>query len=147
MITKDYKVLLLGIGNCGRADDGLGWAFLDKLKKKLPKNYDIEYRYQLQIEDAELASHYDKVYFIDAHKEKLKKGFIIEKCFPIETHYFTTHELSPETVLFLTNHIYKKKPKAYLIGMYGEEYSLKIGLTTTAQQNLTSAINSFNTMI
>jgi Ni,Fe-hydrogenase maturation factor len=63
------RTLLIGIGNSGRADDGLGWAFLDEVEKTLPKNYDLEYRYQLQVEDAELISHYNTVFFIDAHKK------------------------------------------------------------------------------
>ena len=75
-MKKEPRVILFGIGNCGRADDGLGWAFLDQIKEKLPDNYDIEYRYQLQVEDAELATNYDTVLFIDAHTEIFKEGFI-----------------------------------------------------------------------
>ena len=52
MKKSDYKTIILGIGNNGRQDDGLGWAFLDFLEEQ-NTTIDLEYRYQLQIEDAE----------------------------------------------------------------------------------------------
>jgi len=137
------RTLLIGIGNSGRADDGLGWAFLDEVEKTLPKNYDLEYRYQLQVEDAELISHYNTVFFIDAHKKKLVNGYLIEKCLAVETHHFTTHELPPETVLYLTNQMYKKYPKAFVLGITGVAFELKIGLSAEAKKNLSQAVKGF----
>ena len=143
MKNYDKKNIIIGIGNCGREDDGLGWAFLDEIKSKLPSHFDIEYRYQLQIEDAELISHYDTVYFVDAHKDTLKHGFNCKTCIPIETHHFSSHELPPETILYLATHIYSKKPKSYIIGISGESFNLNIGLTKSARQNLKNAISFF----
>ena len=57
--------LVIGIGNKGRNDDGLGWnfaAFIEQMR--LPK-VSIEYRYQLQIEDAYLISQYERIFFAD----------------------------------------------------------------------------------
>jgi len=142
-MTKKSKVLLFGIGNCGRADDGLGWAFLDKMKSQLPENYDYEYRYQLQIEDADLASQYDTVIFIDAHKHFFEGGFKYKRCFSKATNSFTTHELDPTTVLYLTESIFGKKPQAYILGINGEKYSLDMGLSDAAEQNLLKAISFF----
>ena len=55
------KCIIFGIGNSGRQDDGLGWAFLDLLKKNEFEKASFEYKYQLQIEDAELICNYDTV--------------------------------------------------------------------------------------
>ncbi|MBV1923693.1 MAG: hydrogenase maturation protease [Flavobacteriaceae bacterium] len=143
MKNCDNKTILIGIGNCGREDDGLGWAFLDEIKSKLPSHFDVEYRYQLQIEDAELISHYDAVYFIDAHKDTLENGFNCEKCIPVKTHHFSSHELPPETILFLAESIYDKKPESLIIGISGESFNLNIGLTEFAQQNLKNAVSFF----
>jgi len=142
-MTENSKILLFGIGNCGRADDGLGWAFLDRMKSELPENYDYEYRYQLQIEDADLASQYDIVIFIDAHKHFFENGFNWEECFPKATNSFTSHELDPTTVLYLTESIYDKKPHAYILGIHGEKYNLEIGLSDLAEKNLFKAISFF----
>ncbi len=141
---KNYdKILIIGIGNSGRSDDGLGWAFIDKIKGNLPGNFDCEYRYQLQIEDAELVSHYAVVYFIDAHIKQFDKGFDWKDCCPKATDSFSTHELDPETVLYLTKNIYNKQPKASILGISGKSFQLQIGLTKIAQENLRHALESF----
>ncbi len=141
------KVLIIGIGNSGREDDGLGWAFLDDIYQVLPTNFDIEYRYQLQIEDTELITHYQKVYFIDAYKKPTKKGFFFKDCAPKDTHSFSTHSLSPETILFLTNSIYNKNPIGFVMGISGESFQLKIGITDVARSNLKDALKYFNQKI
>ncbi len=143
MKGEGKNTILIGIGNCGRQDDGLGWAFLEHLKPELPDNFDIEYRYQLQIEDAEMISHYQKVFFIDADKSPETKSFIISECFPKETHYFSSHALPPETILYLADTVYGKNPESYIIGISGESYQLEIGLTENAKSNLKKAICSF----
>lgn len=142
-MKKEPRVILFGIGNCGRADDGLGWAFLDIIKDKLPDNYDIEYRYQLQVEDAELATNYDTVLFIDAHTVVFKKGFVWETCQPKATESFTTHELDPQSVLYLTDTIYNKQPESYILGISGKDFRLEIGLSELAETNLTKALDFF----
>jgi len=145
---KNYdKILIIGIGNCGRSDDGLGWAFIDKIKENLPANFNCEYRYQLQIEDAELISHYKVVYFIDAHKKHFDNGFIWLPCSPKATDSFSTHELDPETVLYLAKNIYNKQPETFILGITGESFELQIGLSKVAQQNLLSAISFFNNKV
>lgn len=143
---KDHgtNILIIGIGNCGRADDGLGWAFIDRIKEDLPENFDCEYKYQLQVEDAELILHYDVVYFVDAHKEQLDNGFICSEGYPIATHSFSTHELDPGTVLYLAKNIYGKLPKSYVLGISGLNFDLKIGLSEQAKENLSNALDFFN---
>jgi len=146
-MSENNKTLLFGIGNCGRADDGLGWAFLDVIKDQLPDNYDIEYRYQLQVEDAELATNYDTVYFIDAHTKLFKEGFVWDTCQPKATESFTTHELDPESVLYLTDTIYNKQPKSYILGISGKDFRLAMGLSELAEDNLTKALDFFSKKI
>lgn len=143
MKEEGKNTILIGIGNCGRQDDGLGWAFIDHLKPELPPNFDVEYRYQLQIEDAEMISHYQKVFFIDADKTPETNEFIISECFPEETHHFSSHALAPETILYLSSSVYGKNPESYIVGISGESYQLEIGLTNNAKSNLEKAINSF----
>lgn len=143
MKNCDSKIIIIGIGNSGREDDGLGWAFLDEIKPKLPTHFDVEYRYQLQIEDAELISHYDKVYFVDAHKQALENGVIISPCLPKDVHGFSSHALHPETIQFLVNSVYDKNPESYIIGISGGSFELKIGLTSKGKENLDKALSYF----
>ncbi|MBT8204383.1 MAG: hydrogenase maturation protease [Eudoraea sp.] len=138
------KILIVGIGNCGRTDDGLGWAFLDQINEKLHGNMDYVYRYQLQIEDAELISHYGTVYFVDAHTHLWEDGFKLERCQPKANHGFSTHELEPETVVYLSETLYNKTPDAFIFGISGVRFDLKIGLTKEAETNLSRALEFFN---
>ena len=147
MKESDNKILIIGIGNSARTDDGLGWAFIDNIKENLPGNFSCVYKYQLQIEDAELLSHYSVVYFIDAHKQQWENGFAVIPCYPKANHGFTTHELSPETVLHLTKTIYNKSPQSYIVGISGYSFQLEVGLSDKAKDNLGGALNYFNEKI
>lgn len=137
------KTLIIGIGNSGRQDDGLGWAFLDEIKPYLDEKYEIEYRYQLQVEDAELISHFGKVIFVDADLIHYINGYNYNKLTPKDVQSYTSHELNPESVLQLSQTIYKNKPEAYLLEISGENFHLKIGLTDFAHLNLKKAIHFF----
>jgi hydrogenase maturation protease len=132
----------LGIGNTGRQDDGLGWLFLDFLKTQ-KNSYVLEYRYQLQIEDAELISNYDEVIFVDATKEETNDGFFLKPCQASDKYSFSTHALAPETILYLTNKLYDHNPNSSIFGIQGYEWELKIGLSKRANENLDKAKNYF----
>lgn len=136
------KVIIFGVGNNGRQDDGLGWKFLDFLEEQ-NAYIDIEYRYQLQIEDAELISNYDKVIFVDATKEETEIGFYLKTCLPSEKFSFSTHALKPETILHLCQTLYDHKPIASVLGIQGYNWELIIGLSEKARLNLEKAKKYF----
>ena len=142
MKKSDNKTIILGIGNNGRQDDGLGWSFLDFLDDQ-HSNIDLEYRYQLQIEDAELISIYDTVIFVDATKEYTKDGFYLNPCHPSEKYSFSTHVLKPETILYLSNKLYDHNPRASIFGIQGYDWELKIGLSEKGSVNLNKAKKYF----
>jgi hydrogenase maturation protease len=143
MKKLDKSTIVLGIGNNGRQDDGLGWAFIDDLSTA-DTDFDIEYRYQLQIEDAERISKYQRVIFIDATKEKTNNGFYFRICQPAEKYNFSTHALTPETILYLTKQLYNHSPEASVLAIEGYEWQLQIGLSDKASQNLIKAKDYFN---
>ena len=143
MRKKDSeRIIIFGIGNNGRQDDGLGWKFLDFLEEQ-NYNIDLEYRYQLQIEDAELISNYKKVIFVDASKEEIPEGFYLKQCLPSEKYSFSTHALEPETILYLSNKLYNHNPEASIFGIQGYQWELKIGLSDKANLNLEKAKKYF----
>ncbi len=147
MRKKDSeRVIIFGIGNNGRQDDGLGWSFLDFLNEQDTK-IDLEYRYQLQIEDAELISNYDRVIFVDATKENTEEGFYLKPCHPSEKYSFSTHALAPETILYLSNKLYNHKPDASIFGIQGYDWELKIGLSNKGNINLEKAKKYFKNTV
>lgn len=137
------QLLLIGIGNSGRSDDGLGWAFVETMAQNEAFTGDTLLRYQLQIEDAAQISEYKQVIFVDAHQGKLKKGFSFNQCSASNDFSFTTHRLAPGTVLHLCRELYEQNPSAYLLLIDGENWELDIGLSQKAQQNLQNALVFF----
>lgn len=135
---ENKKILIIGIGNSGRSDDGLGWLMLDCLKKKF-SDVDLLYRYQLQIEDAEKLSHYRTVIFVDATKEVTKNGFYFKSCRPNMGIGLTSHMLEPETVLWLENTLYQKEPVTYVMGIEGVKWGLSLQPSDKGLLNLTRA--------
>lgn len=138
-MKKEDKILIIGIGNSGRQDDGLGWKLLDFLNVQTLENIELIYKYQLQIEDADLISSYDRVIIVDAVKHKVDNGFYFKECKPSSKFNFTTHELDPETILFLANNLYFKYPHVFILGIEGIKWNLRIGLSEEANINLEKA--------
>jgi hydrogenase maturation protease len=141
--TNKKSILVIGIGNSGRSDDGLGWRFADMLAALEPEDVDIEYRYQLQVEDALLVSEYSVVIFADASQETLDNGFVIRPCTPGSNYYFSSHMQSAETVLYLAKELYQTKPKAFTLAIAGYDWELGTSLSNQAQQNLLLAFDDF----
>ena len=141
-----YRVLILGIGNTGRQDDGLGWRLLDFIKNNI-EDCVIEYRYQLQVEDAELISKYETIIFVDATKEVTEEGYYFKDCLPKGSFTLTTHALHPESIVYLCETLYHKRPKVYILGIQGYEWELKTGLSTQARINLNKAIVFVSTLL
>ena len=73
-MKKLDNILIIGIGNNTRQDDGLGWCFLDSLLKEGYNEENLLYKYQLMVEDSELIADYDTVFFVDACISELKNG-------------------------------------------------------------------------
>lgn len=134
-------ILLVGIGNKGRGDDGLGWAFADRLIGD--GRFDIIYRYQLQVEDAELISRYEQVWFVDASHQSLDNGFSCERLQGKGHFTYTTHSLHPEAVLQLCHQIFQRTPETYLLGIRGEDFGLGKTLSDAGRKHLEKSLSRF----
>ena len=141
------NTLLFAIGNSGRQDDGLGWAFAEAVEQAGFFKGKIHYRYQLQVEDAELVSQAACVIFVDAFKGELPDGFDWRPCEPAPVFHFSTHAISPESILFLSESLFEKLPEAHYLLMQGEAWELEIGLTEPAEKRLEQALSFFNNLL
>lgn len=135
------KILVIGIGNNGRGDDGLGWKMADWVNEMELDHVSVEYRYQLQVEDAHLVSDFPIVVFVDASKEKLPEGFSWKTCKPGDHYFYSSHLQSPETVLYLAETLFGKTPESYTLAIEGEIWDLGEGLSEMAEQNFKKATN------
>jgi hydrogenase maturation protease len=143
VFDNQAPLFIYGIGNIGRQDDGLGWAFVDALEAHLPQHVETFRNYQLNIEDAEIISHYPQILFVDATKSEEVETFRCRKVEPHASFAFSSHFLSMESVLALCQDIYHKEPLTQVIEIRGYAWELQQGLTAQAQHNLDLAINFF----
>lgn len=141
---REPDALLVGIGNSGRSDDGLGWAFLDRIQQEAGFDGRIEYRYQLQVEDAALIRDVEHVIFVDSYNGELSNGFQLSRCEPVKDFEFTSHVLSPGAVLSLCQDIYGSVPRADVLLIQGEAWDFNIGLSAAAERRLKNALRFFD---
>lgn len=141
------KMALLAIGNNCRGDDGLGWRFADLLSEKSISDIDVEYRYQLQVEDAELISHYDTVFFVDADRDQQAAGFGIIPCEAKAGNCYSSHRQDPGTVLYLCEKLFGRSPAAFIIAIGGYDWGFQIFLSDRAENNLRSAFQAFEKIL
>jgi len=133
--------LIYGIGNSGRQDDGLGWAFIDRLEQicPLPRAH-LRRTYQLGLEDADLISRYTRVLFVDATKDPAVESFTVSRPEPKLDFSFTSHAISVPSILATTQQCFEHVPDAYLLAIRGYEWELQQGLTSPAQHNLSHSL-------
>ncbi|MCB9052674.1 MAG: hydrogenase maturation protease [Lewinellaceae bacterium] len=139
--------LLIGIGNSARSDDGLGWAILDAIREEGHFVGELAYRYQLQVEDADVIRNYQTVIFADALQRPVEGGFYWKPCLPVATFGFSTHALDPESVVALCQELYGEAPDAYTLGIQGYTWELEVGLSPEAWKNLEQALRFFREKI
>lgn len=137
--------LIFGIGNCSRSDDGLGWAFLDRILQDRNFPGRAEYRYQLGVEDAALVARAGRVIFIDSCRGPLEGGFAWQPCEASDHFEFTSHVLPPRAVMHYSRDLYGKHPPADILMISGECWDLQSGLSESARENLEKAIDYFCT--
>lgn len=149
MTDIDQKVLIYGYGNPGRQDDALANEVVERITSWAEENglnhIQADSNYQLNVEDAELISHYDLVIFVDASLEPIE-DILFTKVKPSgATIEFTMHAVSCAYVLDLCGKMYNSFPKTYLLHIKGYEWEFMEEMSSKALQNLEKAVEFLQT--
>ena len=117
--------MIYGYGNPGRQDDGLGVALVERLeawaKAEKISGVAFDSNYQLNAEDALAVAESRTIVFVDASKEG-KAPFEFRPLAPQKEISFSTHAMSPESVLALAAELYDAHPSAWLLAIRGYEW-------------------------
>jgi hydrogenase maturation protease len=133
------RVLVLGYGNPGRQDDGLGPAAAAMIDAMGWPNVTAFDNYQLNIDNAVDVAAHDVVWFVDA--TKTGAGPYEFRCLvPSASFEFTSHLLRPETILAMAGHYFGCTPDAYLLAIRGYDFEFVESLTQAASDNLAAAV-------
>lgn len=133
------RVLVLGYGNPGRQDDGLGAALVAALEKREAPGVTLDADYQLNIEDAAAMAEHDFVVFVDASLEG-PAPFGFERVRPASEIAFTSHSVSPASVAAICEDSFGAAPETWVLGIRGYSFEFVEGLTPQAQKNLEDAV-------
>ncbi len=135
-----HRVLVIGYGNPGRLDDGLGPALARAVEQMDIAGVSVDSDYQLTVEDASSVSEHDVVIFADASVNGAEPYFF-ERVLPDDEFSFSSHSVEPGSVLTLAGKLFGKRPDGYALGIRGYEYN-EFGerLSEKAESNLKEAI-------
>ncbi len=133
------NVLLIGYGNPGRLDDGLGPALAAKIETAALEGLTVDSDYQLTVEDAFDVSKHDIVIFADAAVNG-KEPFFIEEIKSRSPMSISSHSVSPEAVLYFAEKLFQSRARAFVLGIRGYEFNgFEERLSDGAKKNLEEA--------
>lgn len=138
---RKRKTLVIGYGNPGRLDDGLGPACAEQIESRGLPGVTTDATYQLSVEDAATVAEYDCVVFADASVDG-KEPFSFLPVQPILQVSFTSHSVAPGAVVAMALSMFGAKLEAFALGIRGYEFN-EFGerLTERARGNLAAAVS------
>ena len=133
-------ILIFAYGNLSRGDDALGPLLLEHIESHCSlEQIELLTDFQLQVEHALDLENRELVLFVDASMACID-GFAFERLMPAKDKSYTTHAMSPASVLAVYQSIHKQAPPAsFLLSIKGEAFELGATLSQAATQNLTEA--------
>ena len=141
------SLLLIGYGNPGRLDDGLGPALSAAMSKKKIPGLKIDSNYLLTVEDAYEVSLHKNVIFADASVD-CTEPFSFYEIQPKINLSINSHTIDPDVLLGMAKDMFGSKAKGYVLGIRGYEFN-EFGqeLSPSAQENLSKATDYISNLI
>lgn len=131
-------LLLIGYGNPGRGDDGLGPALARRIVAHALPGVTVDIDYQLSVDHALAVSAAATVIFADAALDATDPFYLR----PVTDDATTlgSHAVTPSAVLSLARLLFDARPAAFVLGLRGASYGqIAEGLSPTAEESLTQA--------
>jgi hydrogenase maturation protease len=134
------SILIIGYGNPGRLDDGLGPAFAKAVEEWNIPGITVDSAYQLSVEDSHAVARHDLVIFADATVGETD-SFYFRKLKPETEINHTTHHLDPASVFGLARKLFDTKCEAYELGIRGYAFNdFGEHFSTGAEENLAASL-------
>jgi len=141
------KVLVIGYGNPGRLDDGLGPGLADALEKLRLPGVTVQVDYQLSVEDAVVVAEHDVVVFADASVTG-PEPFFFDPVEPNGRLSFSSHSVAPPAVLALAHELFDAGTEGYVLGIRGYRFDeFGESLSQRAQANLAAALQFLQALL
>ncbi len=142
---KQEKVLLIGYGNTLRCDDGIGQLVAITVETWHEPLVESLYIHQLTPELAEKIAEFEVVMFVDASIECATVQLTPIKSSSINNNF--THHLTPESLIYLTEFLYQKTPKAWLISIPIKNLNLGEEISDLAREGKQKALKKIRQIL
>jgi hydrogenase maturation protease len=138
-MTGRPRVLLIGYGNPGRRDDGLGPALAEAVERLGVPGVTVDSDYQLTVEDAAAVAEHDVVIFADADTSG-PEPYSFRRIEPRSAMSFTSHSVQPAALMGLARDLFGARTEGYLLGIRGYAFNtFEESLSDRARANLEAA--------
>ncbi|MCX7987373.1 MAG: hypothetical protein N2662_10580 [Bacteroidales bacterium] len=149
MTSSPYTpVIVYGIGNPDRSDDGIGKYCIDSILAKKETSQMLSHVhgkaiFHLTIDELEFASKFSDIVLIDASIDNRIKNFSYSQIKPDVKQQFTTHLLTPEEFLSSIIQLFDSHPTIHLISIRGYQWQISNKLSPLAKVNANKALDFF----
>ena len=127
------KILVLGYGNSSRRDDGAGWFVIEHLQPAGLPDVVLLTAHQLEVDQAEVISHFDYVIFVDAAVPQSPKPITETVIQPKFQSHAVAHYLAPSDLVSLSDTLYGRVPRAVLFSIRGTDFGFGTGLSAATE--------------
>lgn len=135
--------LLIGYGNPGRGDDGLGPAFAERIAAQQLPELSVDIDFQLTVDHAGIIAGHDLVIFADA-LIGCDAPFRFQQLTDSTPQGMGSHSVTPEAAISLAHLLFQASPQAFVLGITGAQFGkIEEGLSPRAQDNLQLAEEHF----
>ena len=151
------KTIIIGYGNIDRADDGVAFAVVNELRRRLGQKMleegdtgldelggenDSIFLSQLVPEIMELLTGYNRIIFVDAHVGSDMEDL---SCSPVSAQYVSssfTHHMTPSALLAFLQTMYQCEPQAHLVSIHGYDFDFKRTFSPQVQALVHPAVDA-----
>ena len=116
------QVLVIGIGNTLRSDDGFAWHVVDELNRQEIEGLRALKIHQLMPELAETISEANLAIFVDAGEQGVPGTLTCNPVTASSSDFRFSHDVTPATLVQMAKALYGKEPKASLICVTGKSF-------------------------
>ncbi len=115
------RALLIGYGNPGRGDDGLGPVFAQRISDRDLPGLSVDIDFQLTADHALTISRHDIVVFADA-VVACDDAFVFTEISGEAPRNLGSHSVTPEAAVALSKLLFQAVPRAFVLGIAGSAF-------------------------
>jgi hydrogenase maturation protease len=140
-------IVVVGIGNPYRGDDGAGWAVIDRLKEVMGCSIEFVKQRGDIAELIDIFAHYHTVYLVDAYQshalmEAWRRIDIYQESIPDEHPQTSTHGFSIAQAISLARNLDQLPNKLILYSIKGDNYAISDRLSPSVAESVGGVVTA-----